>query len=468
MRDGSRPSWLGLFLRLSLLLHPAGARRRYGGELVAAAQARFAALRSDGRVRAWRFGIRAVVDVAMTGVAERSRQRTKRRASNRSPAVLTFEWWTDLKVALRKLRKSPGFAVAAVAMLALGIGGNTAIFSALRATLLAPPPFPDPERLVFLDLTDSSSARPSPPRAIPWSYPKFEAMLGMQDLPVTASAAYARRSVTLTGEGDAAYLSGEVVTPDYLRVLGLRPALGRDFTLPDNAADAALTVVLEHGFWREHFGDDAGIVGRSITLNGQAVAVVGVGPPGFKGLSGAARFWIPMRTGAALISPRLVRDAGAHWLRVVARMRPGTSLATLDERMREVGRALEETYPARDPTAVRGGAAESLASARVNPQAQQSLFILGAAGILLLLVACANLAGLLAARAIDRSREAAVRVALGAGRWRVARGLVAEALVLALLGGGVAVAVAAYGVKGLGALWPQRFLNGSWLVRGPP
>jgi putative ABC transport system permease protein len=376
-----------------------------------------------------------------------------------------FEGWTDLKLAFRSLRNSPGFTVAAVAVLALGIGGNTAIFAALRATLLSPPAFPDAERIVLLNLTDSSSVRPDPARSIPWSYRKYQVMAEMRDLPLGASAAYAQRSVTLTGQGDATYLSGEVVTPGYLRVLGVRPTLGRDFTASDDAEGAGLTVMLEHGLWRERFGADPRIVGRSIQLNGRSLTVIGVGPSGFQGLTGAARFWIPVHTGAALISPILVRGVQAHWLRVVARMRPRTNLVALNERMRAVGRAVEATYPARDPTAVRSGGAESLLSARVNPQAEQSLFILGTAGLLLLLVACANLGGLLGARAIDRSREAAVRVALGAGRWRVARGFLAEALVLAFLGGALAVGVAAYGLKGLATLWPERFLDGSWYVR---
>jgi predicted permease len=227
--------------------------------------------------------------------------------------------------------------------------------------------------------------------------------------------------------------------------------------------------MLGYGLWKERYGGDRQVIGRSVILNGRSVTVVGVGPPGFEGLSGQARFWLPVPTGATLLGVHfLVDGAQAHWLRVVARMRPGVSPMAMDRLMRSVGRRVEETYPDSDPSVVRGGMAESMASALVNPQARRALVILGAAALLLLLVACANLAGLLATRASDRAREAAVRVALGAGRWRVARGFLAEALLLALAGGALAIGVAAYGVQGLAALWPRQFVDASWNVRAVP
>ena len=175
--------------------------------------------------------------------------------------------------------------------------------------------------------------------------------------------------------------------------------------------------------------------------------------------------WLPVHTGAALTAPFLVRGAQAHWMRAVGRLKPDATVAALDERMRAVGRAVEEAWPGSDPTSVAGASATGMVEARINDQARRSLLVLAAAAALLLLVACANLAALLAARASDRTREAAVRVALGAGRWRVARGFLAEALVLSVLGGAAAVGVAAYGVRALDALWPDRFLDASWNVR---
>lgn len=379
------------------------------------------------------------------------------------------EWWTDLRIAARTLRKAPGFVVASVLVLALGIGANAAVFSAIRATLLSRPPFPNADRLVFLDLTDSSSARPGRPRAFPWSYPKYHVLEGIEDVPLEVSAAYAGRSITLTGDGAAAYVDGEFVSPHYLNVLGLEPSLGRDFRAADDASGAGLVVMLGYGLWRERFGADPSVVGRSVVLNGRSVTVVGVGPTGFEGLTGHARLWVPVQTGAVLLHAHFLFDgAQAHWLRVVARMRPGLTVEALDRRMRSVGRTVEETYPDSDPTVTRAAAAESMTDARVNDQARRALAVLGVAALLLLLVACANLAGLMAARAGDRAQEAAVRVALGAGRWRVARGFLAEAVLLALLGGALAAAVASYGVQGLAALWPHRFLDGSWNVRSAP
>ncbi|MGD8319886.1 MAG: ABC transporter permease [Gemmatimonadota bacterium] len=454
---------MATLLRLALWTHPTRGRTRYGDEVVNAARDRYEELRGEGKTRAWSFALRAFWDVARAGVGERW---TERRSDGGGEGMMgRGGWWMDLRVAARTLRKSPGFTLTSVVVLALGIGANTAIFSAIRATLLSPPPYPHADRIVFLDLTDSSTVRPATPRGFPWSYPKYHVLEEARGLPLEASAAYARRFVTLTGQGTATYLTAEFITPAYLDVLGLEPALGRDFGPEDDTDGAPLEVMLEHGLWRERFGADPSVVGRTVQLNGRAVTIVGVGPRGFRGLTGDARMWVPVHTGATLTAPFLTRGAQAHWLRVVARARPGTDVGALDRRMRAVGRAVEEAYPGNDPTVVSSASAESMVSARVNDQARRSLLILGAAAVLLLLVACANLAGLLAARASHRSREAAVRVALGAGRWRVARGFLAEALVLALLGGALAVGVAALGVEGLSALWPQRFVEASWNVR---
>ncbi len=258
--------------------------------------------------------------------------------------------WLDFKLALRALWRTPGFAVAGVLVLALGIGANVVVFSAVRATLLTPPPYPDPERLVLLELTDSSTTREGPARAFPWSYPKFQVLLEQTSLPVEAPAAFAVRSLTLTGAGDAQQLEAELVTPTYFDILGVTPIAGRSFTEDDNVVESAPVAMLAHGLWMDGFGGDRSVVGRSITLNGRAVTVVGVAPPGFDGLSGSARLWLPVSDGAALTAPFLFRGAQAHWLRVVARMRPLADFSTVDARMHEVGRRVEAEYPSSDPT----------------------------------------------------------------------------------------------------------------------
>lgn len=378
---------------------------------------------------------------------------------------MTDEIWQEVKVALRTLRRSPGFALAAVLVLALGIGANVAIFSAVKATLLTPPPFPEPERLVLLDLTDASTERPEPPRPFPWSYPKYRILAERADLPAQPVAAYAKRTLTLTGAGDAARVEVEIVTPDYLGVLGVAPAVGRDLEPADDAPGAAQVALLGHALWRARFGGDPGVAGRTVTLNGRPVAVAGVAPPGFRGLSGDADLFVPVHTGASLIAPFLVSGGQAHWLQAVGRLRPGASLTALQGRMAAVAEAAEAAFPDSDPTAIRSGGARSLLEARIHPQARQSLLVLSAAAMLLLLVACANLAGLFVARAGGRSRETAVRIALGAGRFRAARGALAESFLLAAAGGALALLVARAGVGLLAAAWPERFLYGGWNLR---
>lgn len=419
----------------------------------------YAGRRARSRARAVAFGVRVVVDLLATGV--RARMRSE-RDEERGGSMGARDLWMDVRVAGRSLGRAPGFAAAAVLVLALGIGVNTAVFSALRATLLEPPPFADHERIVVLDLTDSSTVHAGPPRAFPWSYPKFRAFQEDRSLPLETSAAYARRPFTLTGAGDALYLFGEAVTPSYLGILGVVPVVGRDFRPEDDEEGAGMMALLAHALWVERFGGDRGVVGRDVVLNGRPVTVIGVAPPGFRGLTGQASLWLPVRTGAALTAPFLVSGAQAHWLRAVGRLSPGASVEALDERMRAAGRVVEEAYPDTDPTVVRGGSARALAEARVHPQARTSLLVLAAGGLLLLLVACANLAGLLVARANGRLRDAAVRVALGAGRWRVTRTFLVEALLLAGAGGLAGLLVAAAGVDALAALWPARFVDASW------
>lgn len=452
----------GRAVRWALLTHPLANRERDGEEVSAAAWSAVAERAADGRWAAALLALRVLADVAMSGIHERVRTRHEREDEG-------MGGWRDgsmdVRVAARSLRRTPGFALAAVVVLALGIGVNTALFSAVRATLLVEPPYPEHERLAMLHLTDSSTVRPGPTRAFPWSYPKFRLVEGL-GLPVEAVGAYARRFLTLTGAGDAAYLAAEYVTPGYLGVLGVVPAAGRGILASDDEEGAAMVAILGHALWEERFGGDPAIVGRDIVLNGRPVTVVGVAPAGFRGLTGGASLWVPVHTGAALTAPFLVRAGQAHWMSAVARVDDATDLAVLDARMREAGRAAEEAFPSEDPTVVRGGEAESFAHALVNPQARTSLLVLAAAAALLLLVACANLAALLVARASTRVREAAVRVALGAGRWRVARTFLAEALLLSTAGGLAGVAVARVALEALAALWPARFVEGSWNVRG--
>lgn len=449
---------------------PRRLREEHGGEMRVTFRRRLdERLRRGGHPAAAGYLIRAVADVMATGFRERMRAAgpTIRRTSIRDTGGggMTAELWTDVKVASRRLARSPGFAAAAVVVLALGIGANTAIFSAVKAALLTPPPYPEAQRLVLLDLTDSSTVRPGPARPFPWSYPKYRILAGADRLPIAAVAAYAVRSFTLAGNEAAERVSAEVVTPAYLNVLGLSPAVGRNFRPDDDAGDSDPVALLSHGVWEERYGADPGVVGRSISVNGDPVTVVGVAPAGFRGLSGDADLWLPVHTGAGLLAPFLVQGAQSHWLQAVGRLEAGATMDAVRSGMTTVAAAVTEAHPDSDPTVVRGGDARRLVEARRHPGARRSLLVLAAAAGLLLVVACANLAGLLLARARDQDRATAVRLALGASRWRAARGFLVESLLLALAGGAAAVLVAHVGVDLLVAAWPERFLDGAWNLR---
>jgi len=453
--------------RLALGAFPRGRRERFAAEMVEAFTEGHHERRSRGRWPATVFVLRALWDAVAAGLAERWRRTGSGGGGRRTGrgGGVSGEVWTDVKVALRVLRRSPGIAVAAIVVLALGIGANAAIFSAVRATLLTPPPFPEPDRLVLLDLTDASTERPDPPRPFPWSYAKYRVLAETEGLLAAPIAAYAVRSLTITGEGDARLVRAELVTPDYLEVLGLAPASGRDLADSDDRPDAEPAVLLGHALWIERFGGDPSVPGRTVTLNGSVVTVVGVAPAGFRGLSGSAELWLPVHAGAALVAPALLEGPRAHWLQALGRLRAGVPFEALRDQMAAVGTRAEAAFPDTDPTLIRGGGARSLVEARTNPQARRSLVVLSAAGILLLLVACANVAGLLVARAASRTRETAVRMALGGGRWRVIRGALLEGLILSLAGGALALVVAGVGVEALASAWPERFLYGGWNLR---
>ncbi|MEQ9569495.1 MAG: ABC transporter permease, partial [Longimicrobiales bacterium] len=210
-------------------------------------------------------------------------------------------------------------------------------------------------------------------------------------------------------------------------------------------------------------GDDD-LVGRDVTLEGRPVTVVGILPEGFAGLSSRGRFWVTPHAAAQLIRPFMVTAAQAHWLQGVGRLQPTARLEALNDAMAAVGRAAEAVAPSDDPNTVRSGAARSLMDVRVGERARRSLVVLVLASGLLLLVACANLGGLLLARSAARRRESAVRAALGAGRWRVARGHLVVSLVLALLGGAASIGVAWAASSWLTRAWPTRSLSDAWNV----
>ena len=448
--------------RTAVRAYPRWIRQEYGPEMVRT----FRDGLRDHAEEGWRYTVRAAWDAARGGLGERLREGPGPRERRATGGVGTMmeESWSDLRLAGRTLSRTPAFTVAAVAVLALGIGANTAIFSAVKTVLLAPAPFSDPEQIVFTDLSDSSTVEPGPPRPMAWSYPKYQMLARAEGRLVDPLAAFARRNLTLTGAGDPVLLNVEVVTPDYLDVLRIVPVHGRDFTETDDAPGAGHTVLLAHDLWTERLGGDPGVIGRTVMLEGRPVTVIGVAPPGFRGLTGSASAWVPVHTAADLTVPFLVSGAEAHWLRAIGRLPAEIPMQRLQERLREVGRAVVDAYPGDDPTRTSVVTADRMEEVRISDLARRGLTLLMLASGLLLVTACANLAGLLTARAASRDREVSVRRALGASRWRVARTFLAESLVLGLLGGAAALGVAWLGVRGLAAIWPYQFLQGTWNV----
>jgi len=348
---------------------------------------------------------------------------------------------SDLRFALRGLRRQPGFTAVALVALALGIGANTAIFSIVNGVLLRPLPYPQPDRLVQIwrDLRLQGGPAQewgSPPVFFEWQAETdvFERVAAVTDW-----------GPTLTGEDEPERLTGALVSRDYFDVLGVRPAIGRTFTADEDRPDGPQAVVLSGPLWRR-LGADPELVGRAIVLNGRAVTVVGVLPDGFRPavVPGAEIF------GAFQLDPAS-QARNLFVLRTIGRLKPGVSLDAARARLDALAARLEADYPTTDT-----GARTALVPMheQIAGPLRPAILVLVGAVVFVLLIACANVANLLVARASARAREMAVRSALGAGRWRVARQLLTEAMVLAAGGAVLGALLASWSVDALVAASP--------------
>jgi predicted permease len=349
--------------------------------------------------------------------------------------------WQDLRYGFRVLRASPGFAAVAVLSLALGIGANTSIFSVVNAALLRPLPVTDPDRLVFVFNGTQAS---------PYSTSSYPDYLDYRDKNDVFSDVLTYSSITVSARSDdqTDLLSGSIVSGNFFDMLGVRAALGRTF-LPDEdqTPNAHPVAVISHGLWERRFGSDAKVIGQELTLNGHAFAIVGVTPPEFHGpeVLETNDIYVPVMMQALVRPPRggfsgdlnpdLLSKRGPRWLRIIGRLKPGVSIEQAQAAMTTVAAGLEQAYPDTN----RGTIATLFPVSKVDPQGYSQL--VSVAGLLLavvamvLLIACANVANLLLARASGRRKEIAVRLAMGASRSRLVRQLLTESVLLSLAGG---------------------------------
>ena len=344
-------------------------------------------------------------------------------------------FWQDVRYGWRVLQRSPGFAVVAALTLAIGIGANAAIFSAVHAILLRPLPFPDPQRLVLLFNTD-------PNRQIAHATASAAELLDWRDMSHTFQelAAWRPSFVTITGNGEPEQVWRVHITGNFFHMLGVKPMFGRDFAPEEEQPGHERVALLSYGFWQQRFGSDSTIVGKQVVVDYEPYQIIGVLPRDFSlfGTSAALDIWTPFAFNRAQL------DRKEYGLLVFGRLRSGVRLSQAQADMDTISAALRKQYPDSDQKArVRVTGFQSELVVDVRP----ALMIFLAAVGFVLLIACANVANLMLARAASREREIALRSTLGANRGRLLRQLLTESTLLAGIGGALGVIVAVGGIR---------------------
>ena len=358
----------------------------------------------------------------------------------------------EIRNAMRSLVRSPGFTLTAVLTVALGVGANAAVFSVVNTVLFQPLPYEEADRLVALwEAKTDDPGRKS--RATAANYTDWEAQNSLFD----ELALFGAAGLSWTGDGEPEQLLGSRVSEPYFRVLGVDPQLGRAFRPADDRPGAAPVVVLGHGLWQRRFGGRPDVIGETMRLDDRLYTVVGVMPPGlyptwpatqgnFAFLPRYQQLWVPLA-----LSSEQREDRRSHVYGAIGRLRDGVSLAAAQSEMDTIAGRLAAAHPAanRDEAII----VTPLTDEVVGQVREALLIVLGAVGVVLL-VACANVAGLALARGVAGRKDIAIRVALGATRWRVARHLLIEGTVLAAAGGALGVVLAVWGVDGLSLVLP--------------
>jgi predicted permease len=435
-------------LRLLLACCPAAFRETYTRDIEELFEARRARLRGRPMRLLWLW-LTTAGDLFLTAGAEWRGALAGHRAGVRlenSPGRLpmTDRLMLDVRDAGRHLAAAPGFTVAAVAILALGIGSSTAIFSAVDAFALRSRPFARPTELVNI-YQDSDDGRPESN-----SYPTYVDVSQYTDLFSGVGAVMPEGNGTLlTDSGDADFVQIEFATSSYFPVLGLQPRLGRWFTPDEDRPGAPPAAVLTHAAWQRRFGSDPGVIGRTIRVSGAAVTIIGVGPVRHNGFVAglASDFWMSISAlgpvGGAFRGATLTRRDD-HWFQIVARLAPGRTAPEAQSAMNVLAERIGREFP--DSDRGRKMTVMSAADVRVHPEIDAMIYPTAGLNLLLtallLAIVCSNLANLMLARGSTRTRELAVRLAIGATRAQVIRSLVVESVLLALAGGAVGLALA--------------------------
>jgi putative ABC transport system permease protein len=363
----------------------------------------------------------------------------------------------DIRYGLRQLWKHPAFTIIAVLTLALGIGANTAIFSVVNAVLLKPLPFPAPDQLIAVGMTDTRQ-KGTQTDLNSLSYPDFFDFRD-QNRTLASAAVYRDRSFALTSDEGATSLRGVKVSAEFFDVLGIKPKIGRAFSSEDDTAgggSGGFKVIISDDFWKKHFGGDANILGRTIMLDRRQYTVIGVMPAGFQFpiQNDALDFYVSIAEDAANPdgSTPQTKQRGSHSLQSIARLKPGATIAQAQADLEAIAAALSKQYP--ESNTHFGVATKPLREEMVG-DVRIALYILFGAVICVLLIANANVANLLLARASARGKEIALRAAMGASRARIIRQLLTESLLLSGLGGALGLLIAQWGTEALIKTVPQ-------------